>query len=305
MDATLPPIGDSSKRPRASPTRRTSPPPGSLARALVKAGARGRNIDYAVAIVLSIGLFFGLGRLVEDLTGIAPGPDSATGIWISAVLAIVAFMAFVSLQAFMWPLFMSRRDRAATIVQIWPGARQMRRVFGTAEAGVRVPTTLMEANRWLAADGGDVSLDLVRTEALVLARRFDEARIVAARWPRGTAFEAFMADMADALIADQSGEGDLDLEALHQAVAGVPHGPERTEAACELAVFEARRLVGIGDWHAPLLAVRPQVPGSDWAIFSRDLAWPALMVSFKTMLPWFILGMFVLGASVIVLIERF
>jgi hypothetical protein len=88
------------------------------------------------------------------------------------------------------------------------------------------------------------------------------------------------------------------LREAHEALARVPPGIDRAEAEASLAVFEARRLVGRGDWRARLSQVRQQIPGTDLSILTRDFGWPI----FRYLAPRVVVPVaaFILAVSVVI-----
>jgi hypothetical protein len=99
--------------------------------------------------------------------------------------------------------------------------------------------------------------------------RFDEARAEAEAMPERTPLESYRRLDAQALVDDQTGHA-FDEARLRHAVAAIPDGIDRTEAAVSLAVLLARRSLPEGDWRKPLLAVRPLIPESDAVLLTRD-----------------------------------
>jgi hypothetical protein len=105
-----------------------------------------------------------------------------------------------------------------------------------------------------------------------MSRRYDEARRLIDTFARATPLDEYRVIEAHAMIDDQT-TGDIDEAALRAAANRVPQGDDRAEALASLAVIQARRLAGRGDWRAPLAAVRPQIPESDLRILTRDMGW--------------------------------
>lgn len=298
MDATLPPLNSSSPTPRASPLAKRAPRIGALGRALLAATARARTLSLVIAALVA-GAAFVIVPSVVGWAGVDIA-DTATWDWLIAAAFCCSFALMLAIATILPPLFMNSRDRAAHSVLLWIGARETRRLYGAATEVYRIPTTPKAVWRWLAADDGDGRLDRLRVEILLMAERFDEARVIADRMPRGTAYEQFRADVARALVDDQSGL-EPDVAGLRARIEHVPAGMEHVDAAAILAVLEARRMVGRGDWHAPLLALRPQIPETNWAIHARDFSWPTFVISMRGVFPLIVAFVVLSTISLIVL----
>lgn len=201
----------------------------------------------------------------------AIGPAGA--IWVLAAIAI-AIVVGASLVIAVLPSFLlPERDREATAVHTWVGAREVRRVLGSTSAAISVPTSPAEAAAWLEANPSTDRLRPIRIEALLMTRRFDDARLEAGQLPVATPLDRYRRVEADALIADQAGE-PVDERALREAVAEVPRGVDRAEAAASMAIILARRALPNGDWRARLLEARPLIPEPTRTILLRDHVWP-------------------------------
>jgi hypothetical protein len=200
--------------------------------------------------------------------GLAVGATAA--IWILGGLGWSVLVLASAAVAFVPPLLGDERDRAADAVFMWCTAREARRVLGRADRAVDLPINAKKAAAWLRRTPiGDQPLAL-RVEMLLLAERHGEARAEAELLPVATALDAFRKARALATIAYQAGE-PVDDASLRAAAERIPRGLDRTWARADLAVFEARRALPDGDWRAPLLAVRREVPGSDERILIVDV----------------------------------
>lgn len=219
---------------------------------------------------------------------------------ILGILCWAVFVLAVALMAILPPLLLPRRDRAVFAAHSWIGAREVRRVLGHATRTTGLPSDARSAEAWLARNPVTDRIGTVRVDALVMAGRFDDARREAERLPEASPLEAYRKAEAIALIADQSG-GTVDEKALRDAVAAVPAGLDRTEAAASLAVFRARRALPNGDWRAPLLEVRPAIPGSDLRVLLIDFGLPIFQILVrKTVVPFTVI-LLIIGLSVTVL----
>jgi hypothetical protein len=159
-------------------------------------------------------------------------------------------------------------------------------VFGRASKAIGLPRDADTANAWLARTPASDRNRFVRVDALVLAGRLDDARSEAELMPDRTPLDAYRKQEALALVADQAG-GAIDEASLRAAVAAIPPGIDRTEAATSLAVFRARRALPDGDWRAPLLEVRPAIPGSDVRVLVADFGLPIFEILVrKAVLPF-------------------
>jgi hypothetical protein len=253
------------------PPQPPSPPIGSLGREFVRIQQRPQMVSLVIGIGVGIvpTLFLPLA-----IVGNRVPPDRVIPtIWMAALVCTAAYVAAVAIIAFLPWFLVSSRDRAASATHAWIGAREVRRVFGKATAAFKMPTTADEANVWLATNPDTPDMRLFRYETYLLARRFDEARALVPLFPHATTFDRFKSAEALALV-DELETGRADLAPAEQALGQIPNGLDRVEAAVALAVFEARRLIGRGDWRQPLIRVRPLVPGSDWKILAVDMGMP-------------------------------
>lgn len=290
VDATGPVAGTLPHRP---------PPLGSLGREL--ATVHGRPLAIAVTLAAIVG-FAGPLQFLNTVTGVQTGEINFTvSTWVAAAVALAALTAGALIAAILPPLLLFPRDRAAAAAHAWIGAREVRRLLGSASAARGIPTTPAEANEWLATNPDVPRTRTLRVDLLVLAGRFDEARRVADHLPRRTPLEAYRHAEATALIDEQSGHA-VDLTALRSAALRIPAGAERSEGRASLAVFEARRLIGRGDWRAPLVAVRREIPGSDVSILVRDFGVPM----FQIIARWIVVPVatLIVGMAVIVTAMR-
>jgi hypothetical protein len=222
------------------------------------------------------------------------------GLVVVGVIAWAIFVLAVATIAILPPFLLSARDRAVFATHSWIGAREVRRVFGRAAAAAGVPTHPASAAAWLASTPATDINRMVRVDALVLAGRFDDARAEAELLPERTPLEAYRKLEEMALVADQTG-GPIDEGALRAALAAIPPGVDRTEAAVSLAVFHARRSLPDGDWRAPLLEVRPMIPGSDARILIVHFGLPVLEITARKVVIPFTVLLVLIAASLIVL----
>jgi hypothetical protein len=207
-------------------------------------------------------------------------------VWVLGMLGWAIFVLALAAIAIVPPLLLPSRDRAVFATHSWIGAREVRRVFGRASKAIGLPRDADTANAWLARTPASDRNRFVRVDALVLAGRLDDARSEAELMPDRTPLDAYRKQEALALVADQAG-GAIDEASLRAAVAAIPPGIDRTEAATSLAVFRARRALPDGDWRAPLLEVRPAIPGSDVRVLVADFGLPIFEILVrKAVLPF-------------------
>ena len=255
----------------ASDSDREAAPIGSLGRALADVQSRAQTITLvvtaAVAILAAANLLPALATPLGGTFG------SSLAIWMIGAVGWVIFVAAVGVVAILPPLLLPEADRAVMAVHSWIGAREIRRVFGSAARAIGLPRDAASANEWLATTAATDINRFVRVDAFLLAGRFEEARDEVERLPDASPLDAYRKLEARALVADQTG-GDVDEDALREAVAALPRGIDRAEAAASLAVFRARRALPGGDWRAPLLEVRSMIPGSDARVLVSDFGLP-------------------------------
>ena len=222
----------------ASTNGSISPPLGSLGTELA------RLQDRPLAIGLGLGFVVGLAGPV--LVGLAvsggiPTPDTALPwLWFAAGVCIGSFLLATAIAAFLPSFLLGSRDRTAFVVHAWIGAREVRRLLGSASAAVNIPTTPEAADKWLATQPDNERLLPLRFELLLMTRRFTEARAVIDRFPRTTPFDNYRVAEASAMVDDQE-TGQADLHAVRDALTLIPRGTDRSEATASLAVFEARQ----------------------------------------------------------------
>jgi hypothetical protein len=257
-----------------------SPPIGSLGRELVRVYERGQTISLVVGFV--VGLTGPVLALLAVSNGIA-NPDTAIPwLWVAAMICAASMLAGAAIAAFLPIFFLGPRDRQASAVHAWVGAREVRRLLGSSMQAMSIPTTPEEANDWLARTPDTPQLLPLRLEMLLLTRRLDEARRAVDRYPRNTPLDEFRAYEAKAMVDEQQ-SGNADLSYAREAIARIPDRMDRAEAQASLAVLEARRLIGStrGDWREPLIRARPSIPGTDHAVLARDMSMPI----FRFLLP--------------------
>jgi hypothetical protein len=229
---------------------------------------------------LLLGLLVALGGpllAVPAVATFAGNPGPIPSIAIAVVLVIVCLVLGAVVVAFLPPFLATGDDRRASATHAWIGAREVRRLLGKASAAIEVPTTLDEAERWLAATPDSEHLRPLRFEMLLFVGRFGEARTIVGQLPRRTPLDEYRATEAVAMIDDQE-SGAPDLARLREAASRVPAREDRAEATASLAVFEARRLSSGASWRVPLVTARSQIPESDVRILVRDLAAPIFAI---------------------------
>jgi hypothetical protein len=260
-----------------------SPPLGSLGKALADIHERPLMISMGAGFVVGLGGPIGVYLLVD--AGLPSAETAIAWLWAAAAVCAVSMALGTATAAFLPGLLVGKRDRAASAVHAWVGAREVRRMFGSASAAVNIPTEPEAAAQWLATQPDTLRLLPLRFEMLLLIRDFEGARAVIDRFPRESAFDEYR--RADALATvDEQQYGRSDVQQMRDALARVPRGIDRAEAAASLAVFEARQLVGRGDWREPLVRARPEIPGSDLEILTRDMGWPIFRYLFpRVVLP--------------------
>jgi hypothetical protein len=242
---------------------------------LGKALAEIQNRPLTISLVLGfgVGLAGPLLAYWAVMSGLPTRDNAILWLWLAAVVSVASLLAGTAVAAFLPSFLLGSTDRAASALHAWIGAREVRRMFGSATAAMAIPTTPEEAELWLATQPDTPRLRPLRFEMLLLTRRFDEARTAAVHFAGDTPLDDYRRAECLAMVDDQQ-TGHADLTDTRQALARIPRGIDRAEATASLAVFEARRLVGRGDWRTPLVNARSQVPGSDWSILARDMGWP-------------------------------
>jgi hypothetical protein len=246
-------------------------PIGALGKELAQLQDRPQIFSLALAFVVGLA---GPVLVLFAVEGGLPSQETVVPwIWLAAAVSIGSLILGCAIASFLPSLLLPARDRAASALHSWIGAREVRRLFGSPGAAVHLPHTPEAAEAWLRAHPDTPQMRPLRFELLLMARRFDEARALIDGFPRDTALAQYRIAEAEALVDDQT-SGFADDATLLAAANRVPAGDDRAEAMASLAVFQARRLVGRGDWRAPLVAARPQIPGSNWSILVRDLGSP-------------------------------
>ncbi len=232
-----------------------------------------RPLTVALVLGFVVGLAGPLLAYWAVTSGLPSRENAIAWLWVAAVVSVLSLLGGTAVAAFVPSLLLDSRDRSASAVHAWIGAREVRRMFGSATAAMNIPTTPEEAEQWLAKQPDTPRLRPLRFEMLLLTRRYDEARTAARNFPGDTALDEYRRAEGIAMAEDQQ-TGRADMTDARLALARIPSGIDRSEATASLAVFEARRLVGRGDWRAPLLDARPLIPGSDLSILARDMSWP-------------------------------
>ncbi|HEX5147825.1 MAG TPA: hypothetical protein VFW02_02005 [Candidatus Limnocylindrales bacterium] len=275
----------------ALPSRSTL---GSLGRAMVEVQTRVQTITLLVTTVVAIIVV----ATVVPALAVPVGDRFAypIALLILGVLCWAIFVLAVAVVAILPPLLLPRRDRAVFAAHSWIGAREVRRAFGRAARVIDLPADAESAELWLARNPATDRNRFVRVDAHLLAGHVDDARIETELLPERSPLEAYRKDEARALLADQTG-GTVDEDALRAAVASLPAGIDRTEAAVSLAVFRARRALPDGDWRAPLLEARPAIPGSDVRVLVADFGLPAFEILVRKVVLPFTALLVVIGLS--------
>ena len=248
-----------------------SPPIGSLGKELVRVNERGQNIGLVVAVAVGLA-----GPAVAYLlvsNGVATPETSLFWLWLAAGVCCLSMLAGTATAVFLPVFLLAPRDRQVSAVHAWVGAREVTRLLGSPVKAMSIPTTPEAADSWLASTPDTPALRPLRLELLLLTRRFQEARMAATQFPTTTPLDEFRALEAVAMIDEQE-HGHADLTQAREAVIRIPDRTDRAEATASLAVLEARRLIGRGDWREPLARARPLIAGSDTQILVRDMAMP-------------------------------
>ena len=265
---------------------------------MVAMQSRAQSITLLVTIVVAIIVVSNVIPPLAVPLGDAFGAPIA--LVILGLLCWAIFVLAVAVIATLPPLLLSKRDRAVFAAHSWIGAREVRRTLGHATRTTGLPSFAASAEAWLARNPATDRTALIRVDALVLAGRFGDARVEAERLPERSPLEAYRKAEAIALIVDQTG-GTVDEDALGAAVAAIPAGIDRVEAAASLGVFRARRALPDGNWRAPLLEVRPAIPGSDLRLLLVDFGLPAFQIlARKTVIPFTVI-LLVIGLAFTIL----
>jgi len=303
----LPPPDRSAYDPLVDPTDReptgaAAPDPpvaiGSLGRTMAGIQARVQTVTLLVTTVVAIIVTTTVVPALTEPAGDRFDPPIA--LLILGVVCWSIFVLAVAVMAILPPLLLPKRDRAVFATHSWIGAREIRRDFGRASRATRLPTDAASAEAWLARNHASDRNRFIRVDALILAGRFDDARIETELLPGSLPLEAYRREEARALIADQM-SGTVDEDALRAGVAAVPGDIDRAEAAASLAVFRARRALPDGDWRAPLLEARSAIPGSDVRVLVADFGLPYFEILFRKAVVPFTVVMLIIFLSLTVL----
>jgi hypothetical protein len=265
----------------------------SLGRAIVDAHSR--------ALTISLALGFGGGFLLFLAGALAVLEARRIELlWPLFVLGLLIVPLATLVIAALPPYLVSTYTRRATVAFEWIGARDTRRVMGAAWKAIRVPTTPQAATAWLATTPAKPRDPTLVAEMQMLAGDLANARATIDRLPESTPLGRFRkADLLAQVAYQQSGV--LDEAAARAAMAAIPDGIDRPEAAVTLAVAQARAKTVDGDWREPLAAVRPLIPESDARILARDWAWPQVIILARKV--WPIVGlMMLIPLAIVVLI---
>ncbi|MFL5777344.1 MAG: hypothetical protein ACJ761_00245 [Chloroflexota bacterium] len=258
-----------------TPTSPAAPSPrvGSLGRALGQAVTRYTGAGFVVAALMVLGGALVILPLAETLADVA---GRTITLWIIALLLIALFWGAVAAVVLVPPFLLGAADRRALVVHSWIGAREVRRVLGSASRVAEIPTTPAAAAEWLDRTPDTDSLRPLRFEMAVMAGRYDQARETLTRLPASTPLDRYRQREGEALVDDQE-HGIVDLGAVRAALSEVD-GPDAAEAAASFAIFDARRHVDDGTWRERLGAVRPLIREGDVRILVRDHGRPLLEV---------------------------
>jgi hypothetical protein len=227
-----------------------------------------RALEGPTASALMIGAVVALmavpvGWVVYLATGITPS------LLVLGIVAVGGFVACLAIIAFLPAFLLPPATRTAMVVEVWLGAREFARIFGSRRPLGDIPIRPDEVGPWLASQPETPESLEGRVELLMMANEFEAARAALDRMPDQTPPERYRrAVLASTLRYQVSGEVD-DSEARTIAEA-MPPGADRVEALAGLAIFEARRRLPGNDWREPLLAVRGQIPEGDTRILLRD-----------------------------------
>ena len=169
-----------------------------------------------------------------------------------------------------------RRDRPIAGAFLMTGRRELAR-FRVATGTRLPPRTAWGMRRWLRTRPETAADRSVRATYLIALGRYDEAAAVVARIEPTGPFERFGRERLAAMVDfERGGAGDLDL--ARRAFAAIDEPGDRSVAAWQLAVEDARqRYVLGGDWRAPLevaagggdpraRSVRAWLPTIAWAL---------------------------------------
>jgi len=215
------------REPTGGASSESQPAIGSLGRTMAGIHARVQTITLLVTTVVAIIV----AATVVPALAVPVGDrfDYPIALLILGVVCWAIFVLAVAVVAILPPLLLPKRDRAVFATHSWIGAREIRRAFGRASRATGLPTDAASAEAWLARNPVSDRNRFVRVDALILAGRFDDARIETELLPGRSPLEAYRKEEARALIEDQMG-GTVDEDALRAGVAAVPGGIDRAEA---------------------------------------------------------------------------
>jgi hypothetical protein len=238
-----------------------------------------RSLDRPTARALLIGITIALGALpaallVHALTGTSPS------IPVLGLIAALGFVACIAAISFLPVFMLPKTTRTAMAAELWLGAREYQRVFGSRQPIDGFPVTPDEVQPWLAArPETEASLE-GRVELMLMAGDWEAARSALDRMPERTAPDRYRRALLESVLRYQM-SGEVDDSSARSAADAIPPGPDRTEAAVGLAAFGARRRLPDRDWRQPLLEVREQIPETDAGILLRDLGWVTLLMMLR------------------------
>jgi hypothetical protein len=165
---------------------------------------------------------------------------------------LVTLAAVVGAEAYIRA--MPRPAREAFEAFSWLGEWELAQV--RALTGEGVPTTELEARRWLRVHPETPESRWIRVEMLTFVKRYDEARAVADRMPEATPLERFDRAVTHDFV-DWFRGGDGDLGGIEAAAAELlpAEGDDRLRAEVVLAIANVRRRMAAGE--DPLQAGQP------------------------------------------------
>jgi hypothetical protein len=248
---------------------------GNIAAAIQEPGRVGPFGTSALAALVAFVIAWTFVPLIIGVLGL---PSLAGFVTASVIGAVAATEAYIRA--------MPARSRRAFEAFSWLGEWELQQ--GAAIGGA-VPTSPGEAEDWLAAHPETPENRWLRTDVLLLAKRFDEAREAAGRMPDATPAERWARAQALDSVDWRAG-GDGDIAGMRAAAAELlpPNGDDRLRAEVSLATAEVLRRMADGrstpgDALEPLLEVRkrlgPRADGQVGRALRRRLLTTTLIVS--------------------------
>ncbi len=201
--------------------------------------------------------------VVHLATGVTPS------LLVLGIVAVGGFIACLAIIAFLPAFLLAPATRTAMAVEVWLGAREFARIFGSRRALDNFPVTPDEVGPWLASLPETPASLEGRVELLMMAGEWDAARSALDRMPDQTPPERYRRAVLESTLRYQV-RGEVDDSEARTIAEAMPPGADRIEALAGLAIFEARRRLPGSDWREPLLEVRGQIPEGDTRILLRD-----------------------------------